>query len=121
MRRRPIGCYRRECLPIQEDEQKDRLRIAVNDLFRDDSRRVYATLVRLLGDFDLAEEVMQEAFAAAVTQWQRDGIPANPRADLNRWLGRKSDASAADQLALSLTKQEPERAFLKKRLLELSE
>ncbi len=47
-------------------------------LFRRDSRKVLATLIRLLGDFDLAEEAMQDAFKAAVEQWPRDGIPANP-------------------------------------------
>jgi RNA polymerase sigma-70 factor (ECF subfamily) len=50
----------------------------VASLFRRDSRKVLATLIRLLGDFDLAEEAMQDAFRAAVEQWPRDGIPANP-------------------------------------------
>ena len=50
----------------------------VATLFRHDSRKVLATLIRLLGDFDLAEEAMQDAFKAAVEQWPRDGIPANP-------------------------------------------
>ena len=50
----------------------------VATLFRRDSRKVLATLIRLLGDFDLAEEAMQDAFKAAVEQWPRDGIPANP-------------------------------------------
>ncbi len=81
-------------MQVQEDEQKDKLRITVNDLYRDDSRRVYATLVRLLGDFDLAEEVMQEAFATAVKQWQRDGIPANPRA----WLVSTARFKAIDMM-----------------------
>ena len=49
-------------------------------LYRDESRRVLATLIRLLGDFDLAEEALHEAFAAALEQWPRDGVPANPRA-----------------------------------------
>jgi RNA polymerase sigma-70 factor, ECF subfamily len=52
----------------------------VDNLYRAESRRVFATLVRLLGDFDLAEEAMHEAFAVAVEQWPRDGMPANPRA-----------------------------------------
>ena len=51
---------------------------AIERIYRDDSRRVFATLVRLLGDFDAAEEAMHEAFAAAVAQWPADGIPANP-------------------------------------------
>jgi RNA polymerase sigma-70 factor, ECF subfamily len=49
-------------------------------LYRTESRRVFATLVRLLGDFDLAEEALSEAFRAALEQWPRDGLPANPRA-----------------------------------------
>ena len=52
----------------------------VDAVYRADSRRVLATLIRLLGDFDLAEEAMHDAFAAAVEQWPRDGLPANPRA-----------------------------------------
>jgi len=50
----------------------------VATLFRRDSRKVLATLIRLLGDFDVAEEAMQDAFKAAVEQWPRDGVPANP-------------------------------------------
>ena len=52
----------------------------VDDLYRAESRRVFATLVRLLGDFDLAEEALHDAFSAALEQWVRDGVPANPRA-----------------------------------------
>jgi RNA polymerase sigma-70 factor (ECF subfamily) len=55
-------------------------RDAVEALYRSESRRVLATLIRLLGDFDLAEEALHEAFTAAVEQWPRDGVPANPRA-----------------------------------------
>ena len=57
-----------------------RAREAVEAIYRSDSRRVLATLIRLLGDFDLAEEALHEAFAAAVEQWPREGTPANPRA-----------------------------------------
>ena len=56
----------------------DDIAATVAALFRRDSRKVLATLIRLLGDFDLAEEAMQDAFKAAVEQWPRDGIPANP-------------------------------------------
>jgi RNA polymerase sigma-70 factor, ECF subfamily len=56
------------------------MRERVDDVYRSQSRCVFATLIRLLGDFDLAEEAMHEAFAAAVEQWLRDGMPANPRA-----------------------------------------
>jgi RNA polymerase sigma-70 factor (ECF subfamily) len=52
----------------------------VEAVYRTDSRRVLATLIRLLGDFDRAEEAMHEAFVTAVEQWARDGVPANPRA-----------------------------------------
>jgi RNA polymerase sigma-70 factor (ECF subfamily) len=49
-------------------------------IYRTESRRVFATLVRLLGDFDVAEEALHDAFRAALEQWPRDGVPANPRA-----------------------------------------
>lgn len=52
----------------------------VEALYRSESRQVLATLIRLLGDFDTAEEALHEAFAAAIEQWPRDGFPANPRA-----------------------------------------
>jgi RNA polymerase sigma-70 factor (ECF subfamily) len=52
----------------------------VDAVYRTESRRVLATLIRLLGDFDLAEEALHDAFSAAVEQWPRDGVPANPRA-----------------------------------------
>src|SRR2546427_8983182 len=62
------------------EESAERAREMVDAVYRSDSRRVLATLIRLLGDFDLAEEALQDAFAAAVEQWPRDGVPANPRA-----------------------------------------
>lgn len=52
----------------------------VDAIYRSESRIVFATLIRLLGDFDLAEEAVQTAFAAALEQWPREGVPANPRA-----------------------------------------
>ena len=52
----------------------------VGAVYRTESRRVFATLVRLLGDFDLAEEALHEAFRAALEQWPREGVPDNPRA-----------------------------------------
>ena len=55
-------------------------REAVDTVYRSDSRRIFATLIRLLGDFDLAEEALQDAFRAALEQWPRDGVPGNPRA-----------------------------------------
>jgi RNA polymerase sigma-70 factor (ECF subfamily) len=65
---------------LGSEDADDQVRAAVDAVYRADSRRVLATLIRLLGDFDLAEEAMHEAFAAAVEQWPRDGMPANPRA-----------------------------------------
>ena len=52
----------------------------VDAVYTAESRRVLATLIRLLGDFDAAEEAMHDAFGAALEQWPRDGVPANPRA-----------------------------------------
>src|SRR3954452_24190161 len=60
----------------------DNIRDAVDNIYRAESRRVFATLVRLLGDFDLAEEALHDAFAAAINQWPESGVPANPRARL---------------------------------------
>jgi RNA polymerase sigma-70 factor, ECF subfamily len=53
---------------------------AVSAIYQTESRRVLATLIRLLGDFDAAEEALHDAFKAALEQWPRDGLPANPRA-----------------------------------------
>jgi RNA polymerase sigma-70 factor (ECF subfamily) len=66
----------------------------VEAVYRADSRRVLATLIRLLGDFDLAEEALHEAFRAALEQWPRDGLPANPRA----WLVSAARFKAIDAL-----------------------
>src|SRR3954464_10469336 len=65
----------------------------VNAVYVAESRRVLATLIRLLGDFERAEEAMHDAFTAAMEQWPRDGVPANARA----WLvstGRFTSISA---------------------------
>ncbi len=66
----------------------------IETLYRDESRRVLATLIRLLGDFDLAEEALQDAFTAAVTQWPSDGVPDNPRA----WLVSAGRFKAIDRI-----------------------
>jgi len=58
----------------------EQIRATVEAVYRAESRRVFATLIRLLGDFDLAEEGLHDAFRAALEQWPRDGVPANPRA-----------------------------------------
>jgi len=67
---------------------------AVNAVYEAESRRVLATLIRLLGDFDVAEEAMHDAFRAALEQWPRDGVPANPRA----WLVSAGRFKAIDGL-----------------------
>jgi RNA polymerase sigma-70 factor, ECF subfamily len=66
----------------------------VNAVYLSDSRRVLATLIRLLGDFDVAEEALHDAFRAALEQWPRDGVPANPRA----WLVSTGRFKAIDGL-----------------------
>ena len=53
------------------------VRDIVDGLYRSDSRRILATLIRVLGDFELAEEALHDAFAAALEQWNRDGVPRN--------------------------------------------
>ncbi|MCQ2032004.1 RNA polymerase sigma factor [Stutzerimonas zhaodongensis] len=69
-------------------------RAEIERIYRTQSRRVLATLIRLLGDFDLAEEALHDAFMAAVQQWPRDGLPANPRA----WLVSAGRFKAIDGL-----------------------
>lgn len=66
----------------------------INGLYRSESRRVLATLIRLLKDFDLAEEALQDAFAAALQQWPVEGVPLNPRA----WLVSTGRFKAIDHI-----------------------
>ena len=73
------------------------VRDQVDALYRTESRRVLATLIRLLDDFDLAEEALHDAFAAAVERWEIDGVPANPRA----WLVSTGRFKAIDRLRRS--------------------
>ncbi len=70
------------------------VRQTVDAIYRAESRRVFATLARVLGDFDLAEEALHEAFALAVEQWDTDGVPANPRA----WLVSAGRFKAIDTI-----------------------
>jgi RNA polymerase sigma-70 factor (ECF subfamily) len=72
----------------------DQVREQVDAVYRAESRRVLATLIRLLGSFDLAEDALHEAFKIALEQWPRDGIPANPRA----WLVSTGRFKAIDAL-----------------------
>jgi RNA polymerase sigma-70 factor, ECF subfamily len=69
-------------------------RAAIDAIYRAESRRVFATLVRLLGEFDAAEEALHEAFRAALEQWPRDGVPDNPRA----WLVSAGRFKAIDRI-----------------------
>ncbi|WP_341236846.1 RNA polymerase sigma factor [uncultured Limnobacter sp.] len=66
----------------------------LDSFYQQESRRILATLIRLLGDFDLAEEAMQEAFSIAIQQWEINGIPANPRA----WMVSTARFKAIDQI-----------------------
>lgn len=76
------------------DNEVTRVRQRVDAVYRAESRRVFATLIRLLGDFDLAEEALHDAFRAALEQWPRDGVPANPRA----WLVSAGRFKAIDRM-----------------------
>jgi RNA polymerase sigma-70 factor, ECF subfamily len=78
---------------VQEDSERD-VRDHVEAIYRSDSRRVLATLIRLLGDFDLAEEALHDAFAAALESWPENGLPANPRT----WLISTGRFKAIDRL-----------------------
>ena len=73
---------------------EERVRERVDEIYRSESRRVLATLIRLLGDFDLAEEALHDAFTAAAERWASDGEPANPRA----WLVSTGRFKAIDAL-----------------------
>lgn len=72
----------------------EQVREALDTLYRAESGRILATLIRLLGDFDLAEDAVQDAFAAALERWPQDGVPANPRA----WLVSTGRFKAIDAL-----------------------
>ncbi len=64
---------------FDEHNRTEQIRQTVDAVYRSESRRVLATLIRLLGDFDRAEDALHDAFRAALEQWPRDGVPANPR------------------------------------------
>jgi RNA polymerase sigma-70 factor (ECF subfamily) len=76
------------------DQTSGQIRELLDSLYRLDSRRILATLIRLLGDFDLAEEAMHEAFAAALSLWAKSGVPGNPRP----WLISTARFKAIDTL-----------------------
>jgi len=81
-------------IAAMSDKTAEQVRETVDAVYRTDSRRVFATLIRVLGDFDLAEEAMHDAFASAMKQWPRDGVPANPRA----WLVSAGRFKAIDAI-----------------------
>src|SRR5215207_9707947 len=76
------------------ERSTEQIRELLDSLYRVDSRRILATLIRLLGDFDLAEEAMHEAFAAALSLWPTSGVPGNPRP----WLISTARFKAVDTL-----------------------
>jgi len=76
------------------DQIHEQTRELLDSLYRVDSGRILATLIRLLGDFDLAEEAMHEAFAAALSRWPQSGVPGNPRP----WLISTARFKAIDTL-----------------------
>ncbi|MGA7106110.1 MAG: sigma-70 family RNA polymerase sigma factor, partial [Terracidiphilus sp.] len=76
------------------DASPDEVRNTLDAIYKSESRCVLATLIRLLGDFELAEDALHEAVMAAMEQWPRDGIPANPRS----WLISAGRFKAIDQL-----------------------
>jgi RNA polymerase sigma-70 factor (ECF subfamily) len=76
------------------DRSTEQIRELLDSLYREDSGRILATLIRLLGDFDLAEEAMHEAFAAALSVWPSSGVPGNPRP----WLISTARFKAIDTL-----------------------
>ncbi len=76
------------------EDGAEQLHERVDAVYRAESRRVFATLIRKLGDFDLAEEALHDAFRAALEQWPRDGVPGNPRA----WLISVGRFKAIDRI-----------------------
>ncbi len=79
---------------MRSEHTAEPMREILDNIYRSESRRILATLIRLLGDFDLAEDALHDAFRVAMEQWPRDGIPANPRA----WLVSAGRFKAIDAL-----------------------
>jgi hypothetical protein len=79
---------------VMSERSTEQIRELLDSLYRVDSGRILATLIRLLGDFDLAEEAMHEAFAATLSLWPKSGVPGNPRP----WLISTARFKAIDTL-----------------------
>jgi RNA polymerase sigma-70 factor, ECF subfamily len=94
----PFAKLIRDCwfakVVVMSELSTEQIRELLDSLYREDSGRILATLIRLLGDFDLAEEAMHEAFAAALSLWPRSGVPDNPRP----WLISTARFKAIDTL-----------------------
>src|ERR1700692_2239046 len=90
------------------EQTAEQVRENVDAVYRLESRRILATLIRLLGDFEVAEDALHDAFSAALERWPREGVPANPRAWLvsaGRFKGidtmRRRARLAASQTAIA--------------------
>src|SRR2546430_1209346 len=79
---------------VKDESGESDARAKVEAVYRAESRRVFATLIRVLGDFELAEEALHDAFTSAMEQWPRDGVPENPRA----WLVSAGRFKAIDAM-----------------------
>ncbi len=80
------------------EQTAEQIGATLEAVYFEESRRVLATLIRLLGDFDMAEEALHDAFRAALEQWPREGVPANPRA----WLVSAGRFKAIDRIRTAL-------------------
>lgn len=90
--------------------------VDVERVFRDEAGRALATLIRLVGDFDLAEDALQDAFAAALERWTAAGLPSNPRA----WLVNVGRNKAIDRIRRNVTFRSKQQQFTHEQLLNAS-
>jgi RNA polymerase sigma-70 factor, ECF subfamily len=86
--------HNREGAIVLTEQTAEQVRQKVDAVYRSESRRIFATLVRLLGDFELAEDALHDAFGAALERWPKEGVPANPRA----WLVSTGRFKAIDAM-----------------------
>src|SRR5215471_654981 len=90
---------------------------AIEALYRSDWGRIIASLIRLVGDFDLAEEAAQEAFAAAVSQWPQSGVPNSPRA----WIVQTARNKAIDRIRRRAKFEEIVKSYADRGLIPISQ